>query len=194
MSFFIIESGDNNAYKAIVDKDGLLNVKAFNQTLEQREVELGNSWNLNTGTINFGNSTQNAVFYVKNNEKEVLIVTAYIFLFGNSTGGSGDGLVQIIENPTGGTIQNATVGVPKNRNLGKGQKALNVDWRIGDGTKTSSGGSVIIESLFASPLNRKVVSVPTALPTGSSLSILYTPQSSNTSQNVQFAAAAYLSV
>jgi hypothetical protein len=187
----VVIQGGGKKNNANVDDNNLLETKSFTQTFEQLLTAEGRAFNLNTGSISFTGTSEAAVTYLKNNEDDKLIITAFIYLLGNTTGGSGsDSQVKVIENPTSGTILTATAGTPKNRNFGS-KNTLNVDWRIGDSSKTSSGGTTAIESIF-SGIGRQVVSVPTVLPKGASLSILYTPPSGNTSQNVQFAIAAYL--
>lgn len=184
--------GGSSKIRADVAAGGLVKVKSFSQTFEQRATQTGDAYNLNTGVLNINNATAGAALsYIKNNEKETLIITAFIYLLGNSTDGTGDAMVTVIENPTGGTILSSTVGVPKNRNLGS-KKIIDVDWRIGAVGKTVSGGTTAIDSLYASPVGRKPVAVVTSLPTGASLCVTYDPQTANSSQNVMIAMACYL--
>jgi hypothetical protein len=193
MSSITIE-GAKSKTKANVDENGLLEVKAFNQTFEERLTEEGVAFNLNTGTIAFGavGGTEHGVSYLKNNGDDLLVVTGYIYLFGVNTGGAAteNGLVQIYENPTGGTLLSSTAGTPRNRNVGS-KETLEVDWRIGASGKTVSGGNVIIETLFSNPTGRQVVSVATAIPKGNAVAITFTPQASISAQSAQFAMSVY---
>lgn len=193
MSFFIQQSGDNNPYNAIVDSQGRALTKSFTQTFNERATKQGDAYNLNTGDITLTTGAS-GVLYFKNNEQKTVIITSYIYLFGNSTDGlsSEDGLVQVIENPTGGTLLSSTAGTIKNRNVGLQSRIIDVDWRIGDQGKTVTGGSVLIETRFSSPLGRQTVPVETAVPQAGSIAIKYTPQASNSSQICQFAIAIYI--
>ena len=194
MSILILESGDQNAYRAIVDEDGRLTVKSVTQTFEERSVELGNAYNLNTGTIALTTDGASGLSYLKSNEEKPIIIQSFIYLLGSNTGGSGDGQVTIIENPTGGNLLTSTAGTPKNRNTGLQNKTIDVDWRIGAEAKTISGGTTLIDSIFATSTGRQVVAVPTVLTKGSSVAVKYIPPSGTTAQNVQIAFAIYLDI
>ena len=196
MTLFILQSGDNNSFKQSVDNAGRAYTRAITQSFEENAVENGDAYNLNTGTINIA-GTASAVSYVKNNENQPLVITSFIYLFGNSTDGaaSEDSTIDVIENPTGGTlISSGSDGTPKNRNVGRQSKTLDVTWKIGSAGSTVTGGSNLISSLFSSSSGRQIVAVKIALPKGSSIAIKYTPQASNTSQNMQFAMSTYKDV
>lgn len=189
---FVIESG-NSKNKANVNDFSQLETFTVNQSIEQNLTRLGHTYNLNTGDITFTNESENAVTYLKNNEQKSIVISSFIYLIGNSTNGSGDSTIKVYSNPTTGTI--ITSGVessPVNRNFGS-KNILDVDWKIGDGSHSSSGGTKAIPTRLA-VVGRKVIGVTTVLEKGSSLSILYTPPSGNTSQICQFAMAVYLDI
>ena len=192
MSNYVMESGGTKPYKAEVDSAGRQITKSFTQSFEQKAVENGDAYNLNTGDLTIAGTS--GVSYIKNNENKTIILTIFIYLLGNSTDGvsTEDGVIEIIENPTGGTLLSSTVGVPKNRNAGLQTKKIDVDWRIGADAKTVVGGTVLITSRLATPKGRVVVAVPTSIPQSSALAIKYYPQASNSSQVCQFAMAIYL--
>lgn len=193
MSDIVIASGGTRSYKALVDAEGRLTTKTFTQTFNERATSIGDAYNLNTGDLTLTSGNASGVFWLKNNEQKKIIVTSYIYLFGNTDGAATeDGLVQVLENPTGGTLLTSTAGTLKNRNVGLQTKIIDVDWRIGAEGKTVTGGSVIIETRFASPVGRQTVPVETAIPQAGSIAIKYTPRSSNTTQICQFATAIYI--
>jgi len=194
MTLLIIQSGDSNSFKAAVDSGARLYTRAITQSFEENAVENGDAYNLNTGNITFSSSGASGATYVKNNESTNLVITSFVYLFGNSGITGEDAEIDVIENPTGGTLLSSTTGTPRNRNAGLQSKTLDVDWRIGAEGKTISGGNDLIKSLFGSPLGRKVVVIKIALTKGSSIAIKYTPQSSITSQNVQIAMSVYRDV
>ena len=104
MSITILQSGDSNAFKAAVDKDGRLSVRSLRQSFDERAVELGDAYNLNTGNITLTSGSASGMSYLKNNTDEVIIISSYIYLFGNTDGGATEnGRVEIIENPTPGS-------------------------------------------------------------------------------------------
>lgn len=182
--------GARSKQKMEVDSNGFAETKSFTQTFELRHSVLGYAFNLNTGTINM-DSTANGVSYLKNTGVNPLVITAYIYLLGNSTDGTGDGFVTVIENPTGGTlISGGTTGTVKNRNVNS-KRTLSATWKIGNGSQTVTGGTTLLDTLLASPAGRHSVPVFTVLENGGSIAIKYTPQSNNSSQNCQFAFAVY---
>lgn len=154
----------------------------------------GNAFNINTGTINLTSSNKSAVLYVKNNETKDLVVEAFIYLIGNSTGGSGDMIISVLRNPTEGTIVSdaTSVSYKGNRNFGSA-KTLQADQYKGDEGLTFTDGDVIIESIFNQAPTRSFISGDgLTLPSGSSIGIEITPASGNTSVNCQFALPCYL--
>jgi hypothetical protein len=179
--------------QAAVDDNGLLTTKAFTQSFELRHTVLGRAFNLNTGDITFtSGGTSYGASYLKNNGEIPIIITSFIYLLGNSTGGSGDGYVTIIANPTGGTLISAgTALTPANR-APVSKRTLEATWlKASDSTSTVTGGETLLDTLLSSPVGRNTIPVFVALDKGASLAIKYQPQTGNTSQTVQIAMACY---
>jgi hypothetical protein len=196
---FVIKNGANGT-TAKVDTNQRLQVAAISEEVKDHSAESGDKYNINTGDITLTDATATSVLYIKNNEDRNLVVTALIYNLGASTSGTGDGLVEVHRNPTAGTIVsdavNVAVGPTKlaNQNFGS-TKSLAVNAYKGDTADndfTVSDG-VTITSRLSSPLGRIVVSLGAIeLPKGASIGISYTPQTSNSSQICQFAAACFL--
>ena len=168
-------------------------VNAVDQTQADFYVRSGHSYNTNTGTINLTNGSESGILYMLNNEDEDIVIPSFIYLLGNSTGGTSteDIEVKIYKNPTGGTlISGGTDFVPVNRDFGSAN-TLGATVKKGAQGSTITGGTVALDSLFPSS-GRQVVAVETILPKGASVAISVTPRSTNSSMNVQIAIAAYL--
>ena len=190
----IIESADNGN-KAKVDAKGRLKTFSISEGYSIEAAELGESFNINTGSVSLTSATESSIAYFKNNEDKDFIIESIIIIFGSSTGGSGDHAVEIIKNPTAGTIiSNAVAGdTVSNRNFGSA-KSLIADFYKGVEGDTGNGGEV-----FASTTRSSASSAPIELdadviviPKNSSLSVNFTPATGNTSMSVKVAIVGFL--
>lgn len=182
---------------AAVTSDRHLEVNARTYPVPDREAIAGNSYNFNTGSITLTNaSTANGICYLKNTATDgsVYIITAFFYLMGNSTGGTGDGRWEILRNPSTGTLieSTPTTQAPVNRNFGSGKVLTGDFYKAGASGDTITNGTVAIESLLSSPAGRVTITVgAVVLNPGDSVGMRYTTQASNTSQAVEAAVAIY---
>jgi hypothetical protein len=192
---FNIEDGTGQGYLAKVDSLNRIRTFSIIEPDVDAASELGNSYNFNTGIINLTSANKSAVFYVKNNGDNQLVVPTLFYLLGNSTGGSGDVLITVLRNPTAGTIISGASDMEMNgvnRNFGS-SKGLTVDAYKGQEGSTFTDGDKVIESIFNQTPTRAAISVGAiVLPKGSSIGIDITPAAGNTSLDVEFAAAVYV--
>ncbi len=192
---FTIRDGIGSGKEAKVNNNNRLSTTSITESEADFATEEGTRYNLNTGTITLTDANNTTVFYLKNNEDSDLIVTALIYNLGNSTGGSGDLTIDVVRNPTAGDIvTNAnTVDIIQNQNHGS-TRALSADvYKGATAEALITDGAVSISTLSASGTGRIVISLGALdLPKGSSLAVNITPQSGNTSQNIQVAAACYV--
>lgn len=187
----IIKDGTGSGNSAQVTPSNKLQTLTVTEDISAHHCFEEEAYNVNTGTISLTSAGESGVLYFKNLEDEEIIISAFFYLLGTNTGGSGDTLVQVHRNPTGGTlISGGTAIIPVNRNFGS-SRTLNVTALKGAEGLTLSGGSVVIESLFPS-VGRQVISVGAIiLPRGSSIAITITPATSTTAQDVQMAMSLY---
>lgn len=174
-----------------VNSLGMSHTASMEYNIADFYAKSGDAYNFNTGTITLTSGSASGVAYIKNNEDHNLIISAYFYLLGSSTGGAAteDHLVQIIRNPT--SVSFSTVQAPVNRNFGS-FNTLAGDFFKGAEGATITGGTVAIESLFNSE-GRKALNVgAVVIEKGNSCAIEITPKASNTSMDVQFAIAMYL--
>lgn len=170
-----------------VNSQGLALTKALTQEELEAAAEEGRSYNINTGSITLTTANKSACLYVKNNSTKDVIIPLIGFLIGNSTGGTGDLLLEVVRNPTAGTIVSgaSAVDVEVNKNFGS-NKTLTVDAYKGAEGNTITDGATAYYSLMNSAAKQYVITTGwVVLPKGSSLGINVTPQASNTSMAIQ---------
>lgn len=162
-------------------------VDAVSQTVEEHAAEEGRSFNVNTGTITLTTANKSALLYMKNTGSVDLIIPTVGYLIGNSTGGTGDLIPEIILNPTTGTIVSDETAVEMNVNKNAGSsKVLSVDAYKGTEGKTLTNGTMAYGSLLAGAARGYVIGTGNIiLPAGSSIGINVTPQSSNSNMDIQ---------
>ena len=162
-------------------------VDAVSQTVEEHAAEEGRSFNVNTGTITLTTANKSALLYMKNTGSVDLIIPTVGYLIGNSTGGTGDLIPEIILNPTTGTIVSDETAVEMNVNKNAGSsKVLSVDAYKGTEGKTLTNGTMAYGSLLAGAARGYVIGTGNIiLPAGSSIGSNVTPQASNSNMDIQ---------
>lgn len=188
-----LQDGTGSGYRAKISDDNRLLTQAITETASDHHSELGKRFNLNTGDITLTSANASGVLYFKNNDTENFHATVIVFNLGASTSGTGDMLIEIIKNPTTGTlISNATaVTTNSNFHFGSAVTLTGLAYKGVEGA-TISDGSVFASTRAAS--NGRIVLTlgEIIIPKGSSIGIRYTPQASNTSQKCQFAISGFL--
>ena len=177
-----------NGDKAKVTPEGLLRTYSVSESIVENAAENGDSYNINTGTIALtGNATTSAVLYLKNNGSNDLHISTIGYLLGNSTSGTGDLTLEVIRNPTAGTIVSGATNVYVNVNKNAGSsETLAVDSFKGAEGLTLTGGDSWYTSLLAGAARPYAISTGTLVITpGSSIGVNITTHSGNTAMNVQ---------
>jgi hypothetical protein len=188
-----LSDGTGNGNSAKVDSNNNLHVFAITESETDHASDTGNKYNLNTDDIELTSANESAVFYLKNNEEDDIVITSFIYSIGNSTGGSGDFKVNVYRNPTAGDIISTATALGANANMNFGsERTMLIDAYKGAEAATQSGGSLAITSRFSGS-GRSVVALGAVdLPKGASISVTVIPPTSNTSVNIQVAASCYL--
>lgn len=190
----IIEDGNGSSTQAKVSKKSRLYTFAVTEEKSKNATIDGRSYNINTGSIELTSANESGVLYIKNNEDNDLHIDFVVVILGASTGGAStdDVIVEIIRNPTTGTlISNATsVDVNSNRNFGS-NNTLTIDAYKGAEANTVTDGDQHILSLL-SPSTRGVFDIDALLPKGASIAVTLNPPASNTSMDVMVAAICHL--
>lgn len=191
----IIVDGTGKGYTVKVDDSNRLHVDSVSTNREESQSQRGYSFNINTGNLTLTNgATANGVLYIKNNEKFDLICSNFFYNFGNSTGGSGNMYVDVIRNPTAGTLISGAleVDVNVNRNFGS-SRVLDVTAYKGATGTTITDGTTTIKSIFNTSAQRVALSAGAiTIPKGSAIGIVFTTPTANTSLVCNFSVACYL--
>jgi len=139
------------------------------------------------------------MLYIKNTGDDDLVITALIYNLGNSSNGTGDAVIDVIRNPTAGDIvTNANdcqvgPGVSANQNFGSTNTMSGFFYKGATSEGVLGDGALTVSTRSASNTGRIIISLGAVImPQGATLGVEYTPPASNTSQIVQFAAAAYV--
>jgi len=194
LSSITIQDGGGSGVLAEVSKNQRLQTLAVIESIAAHHAFGGEAYNYNTGSLTLTDANVSGMAYLKNNEDETLVITAFFYLLGDNTGStSGNHLVEIIRNPTAGTIiSDATDQIPVNRDFGSNKTLTALSYKGGQG-KTLTGGSVAIESIFPST-GRYTVSVGAiVLRKGNSVGVRVTPAAGTTDMDVQIAMSLYRS-
>jgi hypothetical protein len=186
----IIKDGVGKGFYAKVDSTNRLHTDSSQLPRSAVAAFNGDAYNINTGTINLTGTSDSGLLYVKNTGDNSIVIETFIYLLGN-TDGSGDTQVQIIRNPTTGTlITGGTAFSAVNRNFNT-SKTLSATILKGAHGTTVTDGDVAIESIF-SGVGRQVVSVgAVVLNKNNSVAIKVQAPTGTTDMDVQLAISCY---
>ena len=182
-----ILDGTGGGKSAKVDDNFRLHTHSVGETVAENASQNGDSYNINTGTVALTTATESAVLYLKNNADFDLHISTIGFLLGTSTSGTGDLLLRVDKNVTGGTIVSTAlvVAINQNKNVGSSQ-VLTVDAFAGAEGRTATGGTTTYTSLLAGAARGYVISTgDVVIPKGGNIAVFVTPQTSNSAMNVQ---------
>ena len=189
-----ILDGTGKGYRMKVDSNNRAQVFAISEGLSIDAAKSGENYNINTGAVTLTSANESAVLYLKNNEDKTFVIEDIIVILGASTGGTGDLTVEVIRNPTLGTIISGAsdVDVIGNRNFGS-SRLLTADVYKGAEGNTMTDGTVFSDTTrsTASTIVHFDADV-IVLPKGTSIGVNITPQTSNTSMSVKIAVVGYL--
>lgn len=185
MSDFI-QDGTGKGYRAKVDNDNRLATRASISQDSTTAALIGNHYNVNTDSIPLTSSSSSGLLYMRNTDSVNWIFSRVFYNAGTSTGGAGDFLAEVVANPTGGTLISAGTAINAfNLNFGSG-KTLTATILKGVEGSTVTGGETRISTIL--PASGVRVLIPfdsVVVEPGSSLAVRITPQTGNTSMNIQ---------
>jgi len=184
----------SNGNIAEVDINGRLQTFSVSEGLAIASAKLGENYNINTGAVTLTSANQSAVLYLKNNEEKNFIIEDIIVILGGSTGGTGDLSIELIRNPTTGTIITNAVNVDivANRNFGSNRELLKDTCKGAEGDTLTNGEDFASTTRSAAGIVVHFDGDVMVLPKGTSLGVNVTPQASNTSMVVKVAVIGYL--
>ena len=185
MSNFVLKDGRSGS-TAQVDGDNRLQTFASTQTESTFAAFAGDLYNINTETINLTSANTSALLYMSNTDDRDWVLTRIFYNLATSTGGTGDLLAEVIANPTAGTLISAGAAVtPHNLNFGS-PKSLTATTLKGAEGSTITDGTVRISTIIPSSGARVLLQFDSIIvPPAASIAIRITPQTSNTSMDLQ---------
>ena len=191
-----VQDGTGQGFTAKVDKTNRLLTRSASQNHASEETALGNGYNFNTGSITLTSANKSALVYAQNGETDPLVITGFFYLIGESTSGSGNMLIQVERNPTGGTITSGTDQAPVNRNFSSSNTLSNSTFKKGAEVFMLTGGTVCVETLLPNEGQGRhsILVDDIILGPGDAIGITITPAGSNTSQAVMVAMSIYKEV
>ena len=192
MSFTIVD-GKGSGKEVAVDNNNRICGNNLTEDLGSHASNSGNRYNINSGSVTLTAATESAVFYFKNNENSDYIINAIIYNLGASASGSGETIVDVYFNSTGGTIVSgaSAADMVVNQNLGS-SNTLSADVYKGAEGNTQTGGVQAVSSLISAGSRAALSLGKIIVPKGKSVTVTMTPPTGNTSMDVQVAVSGYL--
>ena len=169
---------DPRSSQAATVENNRLFTRSVTATVVQESATNGDTYNVNTGTINLTSGNKSGVLYLKNNSQNDIVVDVIGYLLGNSTGGAGDLIAEVKKNPTTGTlISNATpVDIMQNKNFSSSDELDVLAYKGVEGATVTDGISTYFSLLPAAARSYSIATGNIVLAKGNSLSIEITPQ------------------
>jgi len=185
-----IRDGIGKGFSALVDKFNLLGTHSFTEAFKEFRVSsTGQAFNINTGTVTLTEPTASAVFYLSNTGSTIWRIPLILYLIGTSTGGTGDGVVDIYKNVTGGSIVDNAIAVDmqESRNIGSSAVLTGSIFKGAEGN-TRTGGTQIVSTIVRQTQRIAIEVGDIVVPPGNNLMVVHTPQPSNSNVKCQYVA------
>ncbi len=156
----------------------------------------GKAFHFGTGLITLTSAAASGLFYFKNNEVQNFIIAETTLRLNQSTGGaSGVGLLEIIRNPTTGTlISTATAPTIRlNTNFGSTFTILADAFKGAEGLTVTDGLTYGTINGIVVPQRATIDdTIGIVIPRGASIAFRYTPPAGNTSIIISLSVEGYL--
>lgn len=193
MDFKLVDS-TGKEYGVKVDSNNRAYVDSISKDTSINAALNGESYNINSGTINLTTGNESGIIYIKNSEEKHLVIKEIIVILGGSTGGSGEGEVRIVKNPNKGTlVTNATVAeIVENRNFSSSRELSASVYKGIEGATITDGDTFATSTRSSFPTLINFDASAIVLAKGNSIAVNFTPPTSNTSQTIKIAITAYL--
>jgi len=176
--------GRGTGYRAQINKENQIETFSVIRSELSSSLDHGKTWNLGTGYLTLTSANASDVLYIKNTGTIPLVIDLYVVLARASTGGSGDLLIDILRNPTGGTvISDASLANAVNMNFGSNEQPDALFYKGAEG-KTLTGNDGVLRSKTTAD-NRWLAGILTEIPKGASLGFRVTPPTGNTSMDLE---------
>lgn len=184
----IIKDGTGEGKTAKVDANNHLHVFAVTESENQQSTKLGNSYNINTGTIGLTSSTASGVLYFKNDENPVngessFVVDAVAIGIDNQGTQAGACIITVVRNPTSVSFSTA-VDMKQNRNFGSSNtlSSTTLAYKGAEGATITGGNDIAL--FYQNVGTRGYYSLDFEVPKGSSIAIKIDTQTTSGTTNM----------
>lgn len=183
---FILKSGDSGNTAKVDDKNRIQAFSTSQTEATSRALE-GNSYNINTGTITLTSANTSALMYLENTDTVDWTVARVFYNAEASTGGTGGWLAEVAANPTDGTLlSGGTAFEPVNFNFGSVKTLTATCLKGAEGLTATGGTQGAVSTIVPASGTRVLIPFDSVILTpGSSMAILITPPTGNTSMDIQ---------
>jgi hypothetical protein len=193
MSASIILDGTGTRNKAKVDFVNRVHVDSVGRTQIEQAVVNSDAYNLFTGNITLTSDSESAIWFLKYTGDKFLIIKEVLVVIASSTSGSGDAIITLMRNPSGGTIESnaSPIAGILNRNFASSNQLSANIYKGAEGYTLTNGDQFAStrRSNFEQPVAFDAATI--LLEKGNTIGLKYTPPSGNTSQVVIVAATLF---
>lgn len=182
-----------NGNTAEVDDTFRLRGRNISEPEIHHASELGYTYNVNSGSVNLTSANESMILYIKNTENYDFYIMNLIINIGVSTLGSGDVIVNMYKNPTGGTIISGALSADINQNWNTGSTNTfdSVTYKGVEGA-TQTGGIKFFSTIVSTPSRTAIPIDKIIIPKGRSVVVGVDAPALNTSMNVQVTARGFV--
>ena len=171
-----LDDGTGTGLSAKVSENKNLHTFSVVESEHEAALDIGQAFNLNTGTVNLTAATESIVAYMKNTQENVYVIDAIAVGQGNAATQSEMSTITVYRNPT--SVSFSTAG-DQNGNMNFGSNLeFTGSWFKGAEGATQTGGTAIAQ-LFQAEGTRLYATIPMELPKGTSIAIGIDPNISS---------------
>jgi hypothetical protein len=181
----IIQDGTGTGDRLRVTPFNRMLVQSVVITEEDDAISRGDGYQIASGPVTFTGANQTAVLYTKNDDDRDFVLDRAVLILGSAVGATAtaDWTVQVLRNPTGGTIiDNAVAAGISNSNHGSANIPTGLNYK-GVESDTFTDGTGAPQPIKQS-IDRIILPLGRRLPKGTSIGFRVTPPAGTTSATV----------
>lgn len=180
----IIEDGTGLGYRSKVDDTNRLKTRSVTELGSGEAASLGNSFILTSGSVNFTNAAESAIFWYQNEDDESLLMSGILFSPGVSTGGTTNSIKVVAKiNPTGLGSGSGSELIDVNSNFGSSKTLITTSSEIGQQGASITGGDPG-PTFYFKDKETTLLETQVFIPKGTGVAFSVTPPTGNTSIDI----------
>jgi len=181
----LIDDGKGRGFKAEVDSSNQLKVFSVTESELIDRIEAAKGYSISSGILDLTNTSANGILYFKSNESNDVFVNGLHVQIGESAGATDALLIELIRNPSTGTlISDANTVTPVNFNFGSSDTLSGDSFLASAAAKTVTDGTVITRFLVPELGEYDVPFPLIILQKGNAVAVRITPATGNTSVDI----------